>query len=72
MKFKKNLENRTEKACYLRKIGSDKYQVWMPETNKITTVRIVDFILQQSPVTKPVSRCNNELEQEQTQGSPRN
>ena len=34
VKFKKKLEDRTEKACYLRKIGKDKYQVWIPATKK--------------------------------------
>lgn len=32
MKFEKKVGNRAEEACYLRRIDTDKYQVWTPET----------------------------------------
>ena len=37
-KFKKKLEDRGQKACYLRRLGADKYQIWLPESNKITSI----------------------------------
>ena len=54
-KFKKKIEDGENKACYLRKIGTDNYQIWMPETNKITTVRMVDFIIQRPHTSTPDS-----------------
>lgn len=69
MKFKKKLENRVEKSCYLRRIGTGKYQVWMPKTNKVTKIRTIDFILQLRHTNKPFTSCNTELDGESMQGS---
>lgn len=45
-KFKKKLDYREEKACYLRRIGTDLYKVWLPGSEKINTTRIADFVMQ--------------------------
>lgn len=66
MNFKKKLEYRAEEACYLRKICTDLYQIWMPASKTITSVRISDFILQQVPPSKPVELCNNDEEPDDT------
>lgn len=58
--FKKKLEDRAETACYLRKIGTDLYEVWMPTSNKITTVRIADFILQSEDTQNTFETCNDD------------
>lgn len=41
------------------------YQVWMPESKKITTVRIVDFILQRDNSQSPVETCDDEDDPEE-------
>lgn len=64
VKLKKKLENRAENACYLGKIGTDKYQIWLPESNKITTVRISDFIVHQGHDNRPVDVCNSDADAE--------
>lgn len=60
VKFKKKLENRSDTACYLRRIGTDKYQVWLPASNKVTTVRVTDFILQRGKPNTPEEICSDE------------
>lgn len=49
----------------MRKIGSDKYQIWLPEPDNVTKVRISDFILQQRLPNKEVDCCNNKDEPEE-------
>lgn len=45
VKCKKKLENGAENAMYLRRKGTDLYQIWLPDLDTVETTRILDFIL---------------------------
>lgn len=62
------MEARAEDACYLRKFSNDLYQVWLPESNKITTTGITDFIVQQQDTPTPVQICRDEEKPEIDKG----
>lgn len=56
VKFK-NMENRADNAYFLRQIESNKYKVWKPDSKKLTTIRMTDFVVQRAPQGKTISEC---------------
>lgn len=62
VKFKKNLDNKVVNACYLRRLGTDLYPVWLPDRKKITTTRISDFVLQQEETRTTQERIHDDYE----------
>lgn len=53
------MNDRAYNACYLRQIKTEKYQIWNPYTDKIKTVRSVDFIPERSTQGEGTSECNH-------------